>query len=62
MAEIISISLNKEMIEQMNSIQENMNFSGRSEIVRAGLRNLIEEYKQFYNNSLKYDKIKKIFL
>ncbi|MCH8519256.1 MAG: nickel-responsive regulator 1 [Nanoarchaeota archaeon] len=48
MAEIISISLNKEMIEQMNIIQKEMSFSGRSEIVRAGLRNLIEEYNSLH--------------
>ena len=48
MAEIISISLNKEMIEQMNTIQKEMKFSGRSEIVRAGLRNLIEEYNSLH--------------
>lgn len=48
MAEIISISLNKDMIEQMNTIQKDMNFSGRSEIVRAGLRTLIEEYNSLY--------------
>lgn len=51
MAEIISISLNKEMIEQVKKVQKDLNFSGRSEIIRAGLRNLIEEYNSIYSLS-----------
>lgn len=46
MAQIISISLNKEILEDMDYIQTKLGFSGRSEIVRAGLRNLIEEHKK----------------
>jgi CopG family nickel-responsive transcriptional regulator len=46
MAEIISISLNKEILEDMGFIQKKLGFSGRSEIVRAGLRTLIEEHKK----------------
>lgn len=46
MAEIISISLTKEILEELETIQNNMNFKGRSEILRAGLRSLIEEHKK----------------
>lgn len=46
MAEIISISLNKEILEDMDYIQKKLGFSGRSEIVRTGLRTLIEEHKR----------------
>lgn len=46
MVEIISISLNKEILEDMEHIQKKLGFSGRSEIVRAGLRSLIEEHKK----------------
>lgn len=51
MAEIISISLNKEILEDMDFIQKELSFSGRSEIVRAGLRSLIEEHKNLKNQS-----------
>lgn len=51
MAEIISISLNKEILDNMNFIQKKLEFSGRSEIVRAGIRNLINEYKELENLS-----------
>ena len=49
MAEIISISLNKEILEDISYIQKELGFSGRSEIVRAGLRSLIEEHKKLNN-------------
>ncbi|NCC70833.1 nickel-responsive regulator 1, partial [bacterium] len=46
MAQIISISLNKQMIKDMDYLQEKLAFSGRSEIVRAGIKTLIEEHKK----------------
>ncbi|TLX66408.1 MAG: CopG family ribbon-helix-helix protein [Thaumarchaeota archaeon] len=43
---IISISLNNEILSEMDRLQKSMGFSGRSEIIRAGLRTLISEEKQ----------------
>ncbi len=46
MAQIISISLNKEILNEMDIIQKELGFSGRSEIVRAGVRALTQEYRK----------------
>lgn len=46
MANIISISLNDEILEFIDEIQKNKGYSGRSEVVRAGIRNIIEEEKK----------------
>ncbi len=46
MAQIVSISINEQIAEDMDFLQKQMGFSGRSEIVRAGIRNLISEYKK----------------
>ena len=46
---IISISLNDEILAEIDRIQKTMGFSGRSEIIRAGIRNLISEEKQIGN-------------
>lgn len=46
---IISISLNDEILSEIDRIQKTMGFSGRSEIIRAGIRNLISEEKQIGN-------------
>ena len=43
---IVSISLNDEILSEIDRIQKTMGFSGRSEIIRAGIRNLISEEKQ----------------
>lgn len=43
---IVSISLNNEILSEVDRIQKSMGFSGRSEIIRAGIRNLISEEKQ----------------
>ena len=48
---IISISLNDEILSEMDKLQKSMGFSGRSEIIRAGLRILISEEKQRSNLS-----------
>ena len=42
---IISISLNDDIINDIDKLQKNLGFTGRSEIVRAGLRNIIAEQK-----------------
>ena len=43
---IVSISLNAEILSEIDKLQKSMGFSGRSEIIRAGIRNLIAEEKQ----------------
>ena len=48
---IISVSLNDEILSEMDKLQKSMGFSGRSEIIRAGLRTLISEEKQRSNLS-----------
>ncbi|HXG05738.1 MAG TPA: CopG family ribbon-helix-helix protein [Nitrososphaera sp.] len=40
---IVSVSLNEDIIEEIDKLQKDLGFSGRSEIVRAGLRSLIAE-------------------
>ena len=48
---IVSISLNDEILTEIDKLQKSMGFSGRSEIIRAGIRNLIAEEKQRSNLS-----------
>ncbi len=43
---VISISLNEDIIREVNKLQQNLGFSGRSEIVRAGLRNMVADHKE----------------
>jgi CopG family nickel-responsive transcriptional regulator len=43
---IVSISLNDDIINDINKLQKDLGFSGRSEIVRAGLRNILAEQKE----------------
>ena len=43
---IISISLNENIIEELDKLQKFLGFSGRSEIVRASVRNLLLEEKR----------------
>lgn len=43
---IVSISLNEEILSEIDKLQRTMGFSGRSEIIRAGIRNLVSEEKQ----------------
>ncbi|MGC2427649.1 MAG: CopG family ribbon-helix-helix protein [Nitrososphaeraceae archaeon] len=40
---IVSVSLNNEILSEMEKLQKLLGFSGRSEIVRAGVRNLLSE-------------------
>lgn len=43
---VVSISLNKDMIRELDALQKTLGFTGRSEIVRAGIRTFIQEEKQ----------------
>ena len=40
---IVSVSLNDDILEGLDKLQKTLGFSGRSEIVRAGIRNLLAE-------------------
>jgi CopG family nickel-responsive transcriptional regulator len=40
---IVSVSLNDDILQEVDKLQKALGFSGRSEIVRAGIRNLLAE-------------------
>ena len=42
---IISVSLNDTILQEIDRIQQEHGYSGRSEVIRAGTRLLISEYK-----------------
>ena len=46
MSRIISVSLSESLLEEVSRIQREMGFSGRSEVIRAGLRRLIAERRE----------------
>ena len=46
---IISVSVNDKMLSEIDRMQEQLGFSGRSEVIRAGARMLIEDNKQKEN-------------
>ena len=48
---IVSISLNEDILTEIDKLQKVLGFSGRSEIVRAGIRNLLAEEKDRQNLS-----------
>ena len=43
---IVSISLNDEILSELDKLQSSMGFSGRSEAIRAGIRAFVTEEKQ----------------
>ena len=43
---IVSISLNGEILGELDKLQSALGFSGRSEIIRAGIRNLLAEERE----------------
>ncbi len=43
---IVSISLNDEILTELDKLQTSMGFSGRSEAIRAGIRSFVSEEKQ----------------
>jgi len=43
---IVSISLNDKILKEIDRIQRELGFSGRSEVIRAGARMLISESKE----------------
>ena len=43
---IVSVSLNKTILQEIDHLQHHMGYSGRSEVMRAGIRLLIAENKE----------------
>lgn len=43
---IISISLNKNILAEMDKVQKSVGFSGRSELIRAGIRSLLSDERK----------------
>lgn len=43
---IVSISLNEEILAEIDKLQKGLGFSGRSEVIRAGIRTFVSEEKQ----------------
>ena len=43
---IVSVSLNRTILDEMDKLEKWHGFSGRSEIVRAGIRNLLSEERK----------------
>lgn len=43
---IVSVSLNDEILTQMDRLQKALGYSGKSEIVRAGIRSILSEERQ----------------
>ena len=43
---IVSISLNDEILKQIDNLQKSLGFSGRSDAIRAGIRSFVSEEKQ----------------
>jgi CopG family nickel-responsive transcriptional regulator len=51
MLAIVSVSLNDDILYEIDKLQKTLGFTGRSEIVRAGIRNLLAEEKDRQNLS-----------
>ena len=43
---IVSVSLNDDIMNEMNKLQKTLGFTGRSEIVRAGIRSILSEERE----------------
>lgn len=43
---IVSVSLNNKILEEIDRIEHEMGYSGRSEVIRSGIRLLISENKE----------------
>jgi CopG family nickel-responsive transcriptional regulator len=46
MARIISMSLGQELLDEMDRVRRELGFSGRSEVIRAGVRMLIADSRE----------------
>ena len=54
---IVSISLTEEILKEIDNLQKNLGFSGRSDAIRAGIRSFVSEEKQKENLSGKVNAI-----
>ena len=43
---IVSLSFPEKMVQEMNQVQKSLGFTGRSELVRAGIRLLLQDVKE----------------
>jgi len=43
---IVSLSFPEKMLKEMDDLEQSLEFSGRSELVRAGVRLLLQDYKE----------------
>ena len=43
---IVSISLNDDILSELDGLRSSLGFTGRSEIIRAGIRSFVQEEKQ----------------
>lgn len=43
---VISISITDELLSELEKLQKTMGFTGRSEVIRAGIRSFVSEEKQ----------------
>jgi CopG family transcriptional regulator, nickel-responsive regulator len=43
---IVSISLSKDLLDDLNKLQKRLGFTGRSEIIRASVRTMLSEEKK----------------
>lgn len=46
MVKIISMSLGEELLNEIDGIQKSVGFSGRSEVIRSGIKLLIDDLKE----------------
>jgi CopG family transcriptional regulator, nickel-responsive regulator len=52
---IISISINDKLLEELDLVQKELGFSGRSEIIRAALRDMVSNNKQISDKNEKVE-------
>jgi CopG family nickel-responsive transcriptional regulator len=57
MAKIISMSLSLELLNEIDQLQKELGFSGRSEVIRAGVRMLIADNREKGKLSGKLDSV-----
>ena len=43
---IVSISLSKDLLDDLNKLRKRLGFTGRSEIIRASVRTMLSEEKK----------------
>lgn len=52
---IISISLNDNILKEMDDLQKEFGFTGRSELIRAGIRMLLSDKSEKRNKLARLD-------